>query len=308
MKKPLIPVFAGPTASGKSALALQAAKDLGGEIVCMDSMQVYRSMDIGTAKPTGAERAQVPHHMLDVAEPEEAFSVAEYARGAGNAIRDILSRGRLPVLCGGTGLYLRALSRPMDFGFVPSDPEVRAKYQRYADEYGAPALHGLLGDRDRKSADRLHSNDLRRVIRALEVQELTGQPFSAQEMPENGEGEWTLRPFAISWPRETLYNRINARVGSMLRDGLAEEVRALLERGVSPQAQSMQGLGYKELVPCLRGGISLTEAGELIARRTRNYAKRQLTWFRADGRIRWLPGDMGTDALMSAVRQGLEDG
>jgi len=127
-------------------------------------------------------------------------------------------------------------------------------------------------------------------------------------MPDDGAGEWTLRLFAISWPRETLYSRINARVDSMLRDGLAEEVRALLDRGVSPQAQSMQGLGYKELVPCLKGEISLTEAGELIARRTRNYAKRQLTWFRADARIRWLPGDMGMDALMCDVRQGLEDG
>ncbi len=308
MKKPLIPVFAGPTASGKSALALQAAKELGGEIVCMDSMQVYRHMDIGTAKPSRAEREQVPHHMLDVAGPEEAFSVAEYARGAESAIRDILSRGKLPVLCGGTGLYLRALSRPMDFGFSPSDPEVRAKYQRFADEYGAQALHSMLGERDGKSADRLHPNDLRRVIRALEVLELTGNPFSAQEMPENGAEEWTLRLFALSWPRETLYNRINARVHCMLREGLAGEVRALLDRGVSPQAQSMQGLGYKELVPCLKGETSLAEAAELIARRTRNYAKRQLTWFRADGRIHWLPGEDGTEALMRTVRQGLEDG
>ena len=307
MKKPVIPVFAGPTASGKSALAMRAAKEWGGEIVCMDSMQVYRFMDIGTAKPSRAERERVPHHMLDVAGPEEAYSVAEYAQGAKEAIGDILSRGKLPVLCGGTGLYLRALSGRMDFGFAPSSPAVREKYQGIADEQGAFVLHRILRERDPKSADRLHPNDLRRVIRALEVLELTGHPFSAQEMPKDVAQEWDLRLFALQWPRETLYSRIDGRVGGMLREGLAEEVKALLDRGVSPQAQSMQGLGYKELVPYLKGETSLGEAAQLIARRTRNYAKRQLTWFNADKRICWLPGEEGMDAHLRAVRQGLED-
>jgi len=308
VKKLMIPVFAGPTASGKSALAMRAAKELGGEIVCMDSMQVYRFMDIGTAKPSKAERERVPHHMLDVAGPDDPYSVAEYAQGAKAAINGILSRGNLPVLCGGTGLYLRALSGRMDFGFAPSDPAVREKYQRIADEQDAFALHRMLRERDPKSADRLHPNDLRRVIRALEVLELTGHPFSAQEMPENRMEEWDLRLFALSWPRETLYRRINTRVDGMISDGLAEEVKALLDMGVSPQAQSMQGLGYKELVPHLNGETSLAEARDLIARRTRNYAKRQLTWFNADKRICWLPGEEGMDAHMRAVRHGLEDG
>ena len=307
MKKSLVLGLAGPTASGKSALALRVAAELGGEIVCMDSMQVYRFMDIGTAKPSRAERETVPHHMLDVAHPKDPYSVAEYAQAAGKAVEDILSRGKLPVLCGGTGLYLRAMSRPLGFGGAPSDPAVRQKYQGIADTRGAEALHRLLQERDPESARRLHPNDLRRVVRALEVLELTGRLFSAQEMPGDAEGSWDLRLFALRWPRETLYSRISARAEGMLRGGLPEEVEALLRMGVSPGAQSMQGLGYKELVPCLNGGTALEEAAELIARRTRNYAKRQLTWFNADPRIRWLEGEAGMETNVRRIRQGLEE-
>jgi tRNA dimethylallyltransferase len=305
--KPIILCLAGPTASGKSALAMLAARELGGEVVCMDSMQVYRRMDIGTAKPTSEEQRLIPHHMLDVAEPGDAFSVAEYAAGAGETIQGILSRGKLPVLCGGTGLYLRALSKKMDFGGAPADLALREKYQQFARERGAMELHTLLEQKDPQSAARLHPNDLRRVIRALEVQELTGQPFSAQEMPGDEEGPFDIRLFAIAWHREELYRRVEARVGRMLAEGLAEEVRGLLDSGVKPESQSMQGLGYKELVPCLQGETTLEDAAEKIARRTRNYAKRQLTWFRADKRIHWLPSEAGGDVLLNLVREGLED-
>ena len=304
--KPVVLGIVGPTASGKSALAMLAALKLGGEVVCMDSMQVYRRMDIGTAKPTREEQRQIPHHMLDVAEPGDAYSVAEYAMGAGAAIRGILSRGKLPVLCGGTGLYLRALSRKMDFGGAPSDPKLRDAYQQFAQERGTLELHALLEQKDPESAARLHPNDLRRVIRALEVQEITGQPFSAQQMPGDGDGPFDIRLFAIDWPRETLYSRIEARVGRMFCEGLVEEVRGLLYSGVMPEAQSMQGLGYKELVPCMQGEITIKDAAEKIIRRTRNYAKRQLTWFRADGRIHWLPCESGGDELLNLVREGLE--
>lgn len=295
--------LAGPTASGKTGLAIQAALERNGEIVCMDSMQVYRGMDIGTAKPTLAERALVPHHLLDVADPRQPFSVAEYRELAEEAIRGILNRGRLPVLCGGTGLYLRALSRGLDFGGTPADPGIRARYQRLADTRGARAVHDLLMARDRKSAERLHPNNLRRVIRALEVLEITGRPFSGQEMPKEGEGPFDIRPFALRWPREALYARVNARVDAMLAAGLLEEVRALVEQGVPPEAQSMQGLGYKELLPCLEDRKGLPEAVETIKRRTRNYAKRQMTWFLADSSVRWLDAGNGMASHLGTIAE-----
>lgn len=288
MKRQSILGLVGPTASGKSALALKAAQALHGEIVCMDSMQVYRGMDIGTAKPAPEEQALVPHHLLDIVEPGRPFSAAEYKERAGAAIEGILSQDRLPLLCGGTGLYLRALSRGMDFGSTPGDPAVRAGYFLLAQEKGNEAVHAILQAKDPLSAARLHPNNLRRVVRALEVLEVTGQPFSAQQMLKDSDGPYDLRLFALSWPRETLYQRINERVAAMLEAGLLGEVRALLEAGVPTDAQSMQGLGYKELVPVAQGEIPLADAAELLSRRTRNYAKRQLTWFRADQRITWL--------------------
>lgn len=296
----------GPTASGKTGLAIQAALRHKGEIVCMDSMQVYRGMDIGTAKPTRAERAQVPHHLLDVLEPDQPFSVAEYRELAGEAIRGILARGRLPVLCGGTGLYLRALSRGLDLGGTPSDPDIRARYQRLAEERGAQAVHALLAERDKTSAENLHPNNLRRVIRALEVLEITGRPFSEQRMQQEDEGPFDIRPFALSWPREALYARVNLRVDAMLAEGLLAEVRVLRARGVPPDAQSMQGLGYKELLPCLTDASLLGEAVETIKRRTRNYAKRQLTWFMADSGVRWLDAGLGTAAHLNAIAEEME--
>ena len=307
MSRPRVLCVTGPTASGKSELALRAALAVGGEIVCMDSMQVYRGMDVGTSKPTRGERDRVTHHLLDVADPAGPYSVAQYARDAEAAVRGVLNRGRLPVLCGGTGLYLRALSGGMDFGFAPSDPAVRAAWQDLASRQGPDALHALLMERDPESARRLHPNDLRRVIRALEVLELTGRPFSAQRGAGAQEGPWDLRVFALHWPREALYARINARVERMLREGLAEEVRSLLDRVVSPDAQSMQGLGYKEMIPCLRGECDLEQAKETISRRTRNYAKRQLTWFRADERVRWMEGAAGAEGCLPAVLRALEE-
>ncbi len=274
----------GPTASGKTALSLRLVQAVRGEILCMDSMQIYRGMDIGTAKPTAEERAVAPHHLLDIADPAQPFSVTEYTALA----RPLLDSVAAPILVGGTGFYLRGLSQPMDFGYVRGSQEIRDRYERMAAQEGVQAVHDRLRAADPASADRLHPNDLRRVIRALEVFELTGERFSEQKPPDPADAPWRFILFALDWPRETLYRRIDARVDVMLAQGLTDEVRRLLERGVPADAQAMQGIGYKELIPVLNGEMPLAEAADLIRLRSRHYAKRQLTWFRADPRIRWI--------------------
>ncbi|MDI9519931.1 MAG: tRNA (adenosine(37)-N6)-dimethylallyltransferase MiaA [Bacillota bacterium] len=287
-------VLAGPTASGKSALSLPLAKALNGEIVCMDSMQVYRYMDIGTAKPDRDEQAQVKHHLFDILDPDQSFSVAEYAVLAQETIHDIHRRGKLPIFCGGTGLYLRALSGGMDFGGTQADEAIRARYQRLAQEQGNEAVHRILLEKDPESAQNLHPNNLRRVIRALEILEITGKPMSRQTRKGKEPLPYTLFIYALSWPRETLYERINLRVDRMMEMGLLDEVKNLLNRGVPLTAQSMQGLGYKELVPFINGETELEETLEVLKRRTRNYAKRQITWFKVEKDLRWLSGEDGT--------------
>ncbi len=287
MSKKRVFGFVGPTASGKTALSLDFAEKTGGEILCMDSMQIYKGMDIGTAKPTPEERARVPHHLLDLVSPSDSFSVADYQRLA----QPLLESLPVPILVGGTGLYLKALSLPMELGATVGDEAVRARYEAVAAERGNEALHALLQERDPVSAARLHPNDVRRVVRALEVLELTGKPISAQVLPSYDDSPYSFTLFALDWPRDVLYRRINRRVDQMMDEGLSDEVADLRDKGVPADAQAMQGLGYKELLSCFRGEISLPDAVELIKQRTRNYAKRQLTWFRADKRIRWLPAD-----------------
>lgn len=296
----------GPTASGKTAWSLALARALPLEIVCLDSMQVYRGMDIGTAKPTRAEQALAPHHMLDVRDPCQPYSVAEYASEAAEAIRGIAARGRLPLLVGGTGLYLRALTLPLTLGSAAADPQIRARYQALLAQEGPAHLHQLLSQVDPLSARRLHVNDSRRVIRALEVHALTGRPFSDQRMPQEAQSPYELLLYARDLPRALLYQRIERRVDGMLAAGLADEVKGLLAAGLDKGAQSMQGLGYKELVPYVRGEEGLESAAARLKQRTRQYAKRQLTWFRRDGRIRWLPGDTTEEAFIALVRRDVE--
>ena len=306
MDKKTVYGLVGPTASGKTALSLRLARELGGEILCMDSMQIYCGMDIGTAKPTEEERAAAPHHLLDIADPAQPFSVTEYTVRA----RPLLERLRAPILVGGTGFYLRGLSQPMDYGYVPGNQTIRDRYEALAARDGVEAVHAALAAVDPASAARLHPNDLRRVVRALEVYELTGTRFSEQKIPDGADSPWRFVLFALDWPRETLYDRINARVDVMLEEGLLNEVKGLLDRGVPTGAQAMQGIGYKELIPVLTAGAALDEAVELIKRRSRNYAKRQLTWFRADKRIHWLSMPEGRtvgdafDEMMDAIRAG----
>lgn len=291
MKKKRVIGIVGPTASGKTALSLPVAERLGAEILCMDSMQVYRGMDIGTAKPTQAEQAAVPHHLMDILDPSEAFSVSQYAKLARRCVEKV----GLPLLVGGTGLYLQSLSLPMDYGAVAGDEEIRRKYHALADAQGAQAVHIALKRVDPLSAERLHPNDLRRVIRALEVYELTGVPLSARRMPGPEDAPYDFRLYALDLPRDILYARVDRRVDEMMAAGLLCEVRRLLQGGLSPDAQSMQGLGYKELAPVALENADLQEAVGLIKLRTRHFAKRQLTWFRRDQRIRWLPCQPGQD-------------
>ena len=247
-------------------------------------MQVYRGMDIGTAKPTVAEQARIPHHMLDIADPAQPYSVAEYREGAQAVIEDILAGA-----CAGTGgRHGSALACPQpgaDAGQYPRMKKCAAATKRCWKREGKQVLHDRLRQVDPVAAGRLHINDTRRVIRAGGVGR-DGQPFSDQRKPED-EGPYRFVLYAPDWPREALYQRIDRRVDDMMALGLMAEVEGLLKRGLTPDMQSMQGLGYKELAPCLTDGADVEEAVSLIKRRTRNYAKRQLTWFRPDGRIRW---------------------
>lgn len=285
----------GATACGKSDLALKLAKRLGGELVCMDSMQIYRRMDIGTAKPTADERAQAPHHMLDIVEPTDAYTVAQYAQDARDVIKDIAERGRLPILVGGTGLYLRALMHGLPLGGAGGDEALRARLHALAQEPdGKGRLHARLAEVDPASAARLHPNDLRRVIRALEVYELTGKPLSEQSAATGG-SDISVLPLGLLMPREMLYERIAHRVRDMMKLGLLKEVSALLDSGVPLGAQSMQGIGYKELAPVVLEGAPLEEAVWQITLNTRHYSKRQGAFFRTEPLVNWLDA---TDARL----------
>ena len=275
-------VIAGPTASGKTALAIELARSLGGEIVSADSMQIYRGMDIGTAKATPEERARAPHHMLDVAPPEENYSAARYVEDAARCCEDIISRGGVPIIAGGTGLYIDSLISGRSFAARDEDENVRAAlYERYDSEGGAAMLDALR-DIDPERAARLAPGDRRRIVRALEIYAVTGQTATAHDaatraIPPRYDAARIVLGFAR---REALYARIDARVDKMIKDGLFDEVEALLSHGVGAECTAMQAIGYKEAVRALRGEMSRAEAAELIKLNSRRYAKRQMTWFR----------------------------
>lgn len=281
-------VLTGPTASGKTALSIRLAKEHDCEIICMDSMQIYRRMNIGTAKPTVEEMACVPHHMIDVVEPDEEFSVARYQELAEACIADIHARGHRALLVGGTGLYLRALRQPMAMGDVSADERIRAELEAVAlQEGGKQRLHDMLAEVDADTAARLHVNDSRRVIRALEVYRLTGVPFSQQPQIQT-ESRYSYQVATLTMDRAILYRRIEQRIDQMFQQGLAQEVRGLLESGVPADAQAMKAIGYKELVPYVRGEASFEETDYLLKLNTRHYAKRQLTWMRREENVLWV--------------------
>lgn len=281
-------VVTGPTAAGKTAFAIEAARRYGGEIVSCDSMQIYRYMDIGSAKPTPRERALVPHHLVDLVDPGEDFSAARYARSASAAIRDIHSRDRLPVVCGGTGLYLNALLYDMDFGSSPEDPAYRRELEEIAAREGGDALHRMLRAQDPQAACRIHPNNVKKLVRALERIRGGETQLQAFGNLQRENPDYDPVMIGITWDRQDLYERINARVLKMIEMGLAHEVKALMERGLTEENISMLGIGYKEMIPCLRGECSVEEATDLIQKNTRHLAKRQLTWFRRYDKIHWV--------------------
>ena len=280
----------GPTASGKTAVSIEIAKRLDGEIVSCDSMQIYRRMDIGTAKPTKEEMCGIPHHLIDAVEPDAPFSCAEYVSLAGEAVKDIAARQKCPILCGGTGLYLdRFLCGEMEE--THADEDLRASLFAFAEREGVAALHERLRAVDPESADAIHPNNVKRVVRALEIFEQTGIPKSEFDRRSQAvESPYNAVVIGLHYPRrEVLYERINRRVDMMLADGLLEETRRLLDEGVFARNQTAaQAIGYKELFGYFDGNETLAEAAENLKTATRRYAKRQLTWFSAKPYVRWV--------------------
>jgi tRNA dimethylallyltransferase len=297
---PDIVALVGPTAVGKTDVAVALALRLHGEIISADSMAVYRHADIGTAKPTPAQRALVPVHMVDVADPRETFNVAEYRRLALDAVHGIVQRGRRPIVAGGTGLYVRALLDGLGLAGVPADTDLRRSLVEEAKQRGAAVLHARLSAVDPMTAARLHPNDTVRIVRALEVYDLTGVPLTTwiERDREQRQPLPSVR-IGLTMDRKSLDERINRRVDAMIANGLVQEVRRLLESGAREGHGVMRGLGYREIAMHLRGTLALHEAVDLIKRNTRRFARRQWTWFRADRHIRWL--DVTSMALDEAA-------
>ena len=284
----------GPTASGKSALSIELARRLGGEIICCDSMQIYQQMNIGTAKPTMLEREQVPHHLFDFVSPFESFSCADYVPLAERVAEDIFSRGRLPVFCGGTGLYLDRFLSSTDFEGMEIDEEYRSQMNDYAREHGNEALHQLLYQVDPESAQTIHPNNVKRVIRALEIFKASGRTKSELDREsKTKEAKYGAVQIGLRYnDREKLYERIDLRVDKMLEAGLLEETRELEQAGVFERnLTAAQAIGYKELLTFIRGEKSYGEAVEDLKRATRRYAKRQMTWFASHGQVLWVDAD-----------------
>ena len=302
MEKKLI-VIAGPTASGKTALGIALAKRLDGEIVSADSMQIYRGMDIGTAKATPEERAAVPHHMLDVAEPGENYSVSRYVQDAAAVCEELFSRGKQPVVVGGTGLYIDALLAGRQFAGNPEDAETRKKLSQEYDRLGGEAMLEKLRAVDPDRARKLAPTDRRRIVRALEVYELTGQSITEHDEQSRLQPPAYPALYAVLCfhDRAALYTRIEQRVDRMCERGLFRETAALLEKGVPEESTCMQAIGYRQAAMALRGEVSREEAVTLIKQATRRYAKRQLTWFRRHEEALWLEPDRMPEEEMADV-------
>ena len=285
---PLI-ILTGPTAVGKTALSIRLAKALGGEIISADSMQVYRHMDIGSAKVTAEEMAGVPHHLIDVLEPTEDLNVVIFQQLAKKALKEIRSRGHIPIVVGGTGFYIQALLYDIDFKENPEGDKIRQELEALAREKGAGYLHQLLEQVDPESAKAIHANNVKRVTRALEYFRQTGEKISVHNETERRKpSPYAFLYYVVDMERSRLYERIDRRVDQMLEQGLVEEVRRLKAMGCHRGMVSMQGLGYKEILAYLEGEASLEEAVETIKRDTRHFAKRQLTWFRREREVCWL--------------------
>ncbi len=287
-KQPLI-ILAGPTAVGKTKLSIELAKAVNGEVISADSMQVYKNMDIGTAKIKPEEMQGIPHHLIDILRPEEDFNVVLFAEYAKKAVNDCYNRGKIPIIVGGTGFYIQALLYDIDFTENDDDKTFRTQLEQFAKEQGAIALHAKLAAVDEKAAAAIHPNNVKRVIRALEFFKKSGQRISEHnEEQKEKESPYNYAYFVLTDERSVLYDRIDRRVDGMVDEGLVEEVRNLLQNGIKRSAVSMQGLGYKEIAAYLCGECTLDEAVYILKRDTRHFAKRQLTWFKREPEVLWL--------------------
>lgn len=290
MAKPKVIVIGGPTASGKTALSIELAKAIGGEIVSADSMQIYQQMNIGTAKPEEQEKQNIQHYMLDLIEPNQRYSVAEYKKEAKKAIRKILEKGKIPIVVGGTGLYIDALIYEIEYPEIEIDLSYRKKLEKLVQEEGLQSLYEKAKKIDPKAMEKISPNDQKRILRVLEIYYQTGKTKTELEKESKKEPEFDYKIFALTMDRQVLYHRINQRVDKMLEQGLIEEVQAICKK-YQEFPTSMQALGYKEVVEYLEGKVSKEEMVEKMKRESRRYAKRQLTWFRKNKETKWLNGE-----------------
>ena len=295
-------VVCGATASGKTSLSIACAKKLNTEIVSADSMLVYQGLDIGTAKPSLEERAGIAHHLIDVISPYESFSVSDYERKALPIVEELSAKGKIPIICGGTGFYINSLLYKNQFGNVGANAEIRRKYEEMEKERGKAYLHALLREKDPQSAEKLHENDVKRVVRALEIFDITGKTKSSQ--CDGLTPRFDFVAVSIRYPREVLYERIERRVDEMFSQGLIEEVKTLLSRGVKESFQCMQGIGYKEIAEGLRMGASEEEMKDAVKKNTRNYAKRQDTFFkRMQNHVSLLPEEATAERVLTLLNE-----
>ncbi len=305
MAKTKVIAICGPTASGKTALSIELAKKINGEIISCDSMQIYKYMNIGTAKPDTQEMKSIKHYLLDIVEPNERYSVADYKRDAKKAIKEIIEKGKVPIIVGGTGLYLDSLIYEIEYQNIEFDEEYRKKLEKQVEEIGLETLYEEAKKIDPKAIEKISSNDKKRILRILEIYHATGKNKTEQEKESRKkEVEYDYRVFAINWDREVLYDRINKRVDIMIEQGLIEEVKEILKK-YDEFPTAMQGLGYKEVVQYLKGEYTKEEMIEKLKMETRRYAKRQLTWFRKNKQTIWLDGENGIQNNMKIILEGI---
>ncbi len=308
-KKPLI-ILTGPTAVGKTDTSILLAKAVGGEIISADSIQIYRHMDIGSAKITKEEMQGVPHFLIDALEPDEEFNVVVFQRLALQAMEEIYERGHIPIITGGTGFYIQALLYGIDFDETETDNSYRKELEDFAREYGAEALHERLATVDKEAAEAIHPNNVKRVVRALEYHKQTGEKISQHnEEQRQKESPYKFVYLVLNRDRTVLYDRINRRVDIMFEQGLVDEVQKLLDMGYKRNLVSMQGLGYKEVAAYLEGELTLDEAKEIIKRDTRHFAKRQITWFKRESDVDWISMEQYADAgqVVNALTELLKE-
>lgn len=309
MKKPLI-VITGPTASGKTSLAVALAKKIGGEVISGDSMQVYKHMDIGTAKVTEDEKKGIPHYMIDEFEPDQECSVAVFQQQVKKYMNKIYNKGNIPIIVGGTGFYIRSITHDIEFEQVVKNEDYRKQLTKEADTFGAEYLHNRLQKVDPESASTIHMNNVQRVIRALEYYMETGKPISKHNTEEKQkQTPYNLIFIALTMDREILYSRINIRVDQMIEEGLISEIESLISKGYSKNLTSMKAIGYKEFFPFFEGELSLNECIEILKRDTRHYAKRQLTWLKHQANPIWIPVDkynFKTEEILKVILKHIE--